>query len=61
MRNRLKRLLREAVRAQASHIQHGWDIVLIAREPSREASFAQLSAALQRLLQQSPLYVETVL
>ena len=53
VRNRLKRRLREA--ARAAHIVSGWDIVLIAREASRTATFAQLVEALQRLLQQAGL------
>jgi len=59
VRNRLKRLLREAVHAHAAHIAYGWDIVLIAREPSREATLLQLSAAVAQLLKQSKLYVTT--
>ena len=57
MRNRLKRLLREAVHAHAAHIAPGWDFVLIAREPSREATLPQVSAALEQLLKQAELYV----
>ncbi len=49
-RNRVKRLMREAARAQAPHVAHGWDVVLIAREASREASFAQIVRALDQLL-----------
>ncbi len=58
VRNRLKRRLREAVRARSAQLMNGWDIVLIAREPSREATFAQLSAALERLLTQARLLDE---
>ncbi len=54
-RNRVKRLMREAARAQAAHLAHGWDMVLIAREASREASFAQIERALHQLLTQSRL------
>ena len=57
MRNRLKRLLREAVHAHGARIAHGWDIVLVAREPSREATLLQVSAALEQLLKQAKLYV----
>jgi ribonuclease P protein component len=57
VRNRLKRLLREAVHAHSARIAHGWDIVLVAREPSREATLLQVSAALEQLLKQAKLYV----
>ena len=60
VRNRLKRRLREAVRAHARHIAHGWDIVLIAREPSREATFVQLSEAVKQLLTRAELWLEVV-
>jgi ribonuclease P protein component len=53
VRNRLKRRLREAVRA--TPIIPGWDIVLIAREASRTATFTQLCDALNQLLQRAGL------
>ncbi len=33
VRNRVKRLLREAVRLQHSHLKHGFDVVIVARMP----------------------------
>lgn len=54
-RNRVKRLMRETVRAQATYIAHGWDVVLIARASSPEASFAQIAHALRQLLEQASL------
>jgi len=49
-RNRVKRRLREALRAHAAGLAPGWDLVLIAREPSRRAAFAQLEGAVAQLL-----------
>src|SRR5207237_4640313 len=59
VRNRLKRLLREAVHAHRANIVQGWDIVMVALEPSREATLRQLSASVEQLLRQSKLYVVT--
>jgi ribonuclease P protein component len=49
-RNRVKRRLREAVRARLQHIASGWDVVLIARPPIASAPFAQIVEALDSLL-----------
>src|SRR5436305_14601979 len=45
-RNRVKRLLREAVRARAQCLVPGWDVVLIARAASPQARLAQIQHAL---------------
>ncbi|MEP7199431.1 MAG: ribonuclease P protein component [Chloroflexota bacterium] len=52
-RNRVKRLMREATRARAARVPQGWDVVLIAREPSRAATYAQVTSALDHLLAQA--------
>lgn len=54
MRNRVKRRLREAARAALPHLPPGWDVVLVAREPIRQATFAQIGDALRRVLSQAP-------
>jgi ribonuclease P protein component len=54
-RNRVKRRMREAFRAQAAPLAPGWDLVLIAREPSRLAAFAQFERAVAQLLAQARL------
>jgi len=55
-RNRAKRLLREAVRLLGDRIvQQGYDAVLIARPPVREAGFAEVSQAVQELLRKAGL------
>lgn len=56
-RNRVKRLMREQMRRRMPLLQVGWDVVLIAREASHDASYAQIGQALDRLLEQSGLLV----
>ena len=50
VRNRAKRLMREATRLRQGDIKEGWDLVLIARNPIRGASFKQVDLAVQQLL-----------
>lgn len=55
-RNRARRLLREAVRLLGDRVQpSGWDAVLIARRPAREADFAEVSQAVELLLRKAGL------
>ena len=51
-RNRLKRRMREAVRirVRSRQIAAGWDVVLVARHPLREASFRQIDQIVELLL-----------
>lgn len=49
-RNRLRRRLRELVRERIGRIGPGWDLLLIARPASRQATYAELGAALDALL-----------
>ena len=49
-RNRVRRRVREILRRHPNDTGHGWDILVVARPPAVEASFAELSAALERLL-----------
>ncbi len=49
-RNRIKRRLREAIRLGMAEIKPGWDIVLIARQPIRGATYAEMEMACARLL-----------
>lgn len=50
VRNRTKRLMREAARLRQGDIEEGWDLVFIARNPIREASFKQVDQAVRQLL-----------
>jgi ribonuclease P protein component len=54
-RNRVKRRMREAFRAHSADFAPGWDLVLIAREPSRLAALAPLERAVAQLLAQARL------
>jgi len=55
VRNRVKRLLREAVRLHLDEIQPGWDCVWIARPQLSQASFAEAETAVLHLLAQAKL------
>jgi ribonuclease P protein component len=50
VRNRVRRRIREIVRGAPSSSSQGWDILIVARPGSVEASFDELRAALERLL-----------
>jgi ribonuclease P protein component len=50
VRNRVKRVLREAVRQMLPEMTGASDIVVVARSRAANASYADLSAALRRLL-----------
>lgn len=53
-RNRAKRLIREAVRLLGEQAQQtGSDVVLIARPTAREATFAEISQAIQELFRKA--------
>ena len=49
IRNRIKRLMREAVRRQKNHVSPGWDVVWTARQPMREADFSAVEQAVEQL------------
>jgi ribonuclease P protein component len=49
-RNRVRRRLREILRAEADASERGWDVLVVARPASASASFSELRAALVRLL-----------
>jgi ribonuclease P protein component len=51
VRNRVRRRLREALRAMAPSFQPGWDVLIIARPAIIEANHQMLVEALRRLLQ----------
>jgi ribonuclease P protein component len=54
-RNRIRRMIRECVRLRLHGIATGWDVLLIARAPAKEASFQQIDGALADLLCRSRL------
>ncbi len=57
-RNRVKRLMREAVRRRRDTISKGWDIILIARGGADQAELKEIDAALENLLERARLYVK---
>jgi len=46
-RNRVRRLIREAIRALCTHLLTGWDIVIVARSGMVGASYRAVLAALE--------------
>ena len=55
VRNRVKRRLREILRRRLPRLQPGYDLWWIARRRARSASFAELEAAVDALLQRARL------
>jgi ribonuclease P protein component len=52
-RNRARRVLREAVRKKLAVVAPGWDCVVIAREPTATAAFADIESALVELFRRA--------
>jgi ribonuclease P protein component len=59
IRNRVRRLLREAVRSMHPRLQPGHDIVFIARRPALEQPFADIQRIVSEQLRQAGLVVES--
>jgi len=59
VRNRAKRLVREATRLRQGEIKEGWDLVFIARNPIREVNFRQVDQAVRQLLRRASLLKAT--
>jgi len=58
VRNRIKRLMREAVRARLTCVSPGWDVVLIARAEIANADLSRIGEALDFLLRRAKLIAE---
>lgn len=56
-RNQVKRWMRESVRLRIKNaeIAAGWDVVLVARHPARQAAFADVDQAIGLLLRRAGL------
>ena len=54
-RNKIKRRMREATRLQVSLIEPGFDLVIIARQPIRSATYREVEQTLLYLLKKSKL------
>ena len=55
VRNRGKRLVREAVRAHLAAVESGWDCLFVARSALAGATYVEVEAAVCRLFQQADL------
>jgi ribonuclease P protein component len=53
VRNRVKRLLREATRLKQGEITDRWDLVFIARSPISAARFSEVTQAVDNLLRRA--------
>lgn len=53
VRNRAKRLLREAVRHQLTTISSGWDCLFVARPATAQAEFSEVEEAVVQLLKRA--------
>jgi ribonuclease P protein component len=53
VRNRVRRRLREALRARFGALTPGFDVLVVARPPSAQASWLELNAALDTVLQRA--------
>jgi ribonuclease P protein component len=54
-RNRIRRRVRELVRARLGELQPGWDVVIVARSPAAGAPFLMLGEALDQLVERARL------
>jgi ribonuclease P protein component len=55
VRNRVKRLLREAARARQALVEPGYDVVFIARRPIGDADYREVDRAVEQVLAQAGL------
>lgn len=55
VRNRARRLMREAIRLRQAMIADGWDVVIVARQPMGEANFHRVDQAVEQLLRRARL------
>lgn len=55
-RNRVKRLIREAYRLNNDTINNGFDLVILARNPSKDCSYSIIEKSLQDLFKKAGLH-----
>jgi len=55
-RNRIKRLMRESVRAYGDLVVPGWDVVIIARQRASLADYWEMQSSVGHLLGQAGIY-----
>ena len=56
IRNRVKRLLKEAYRSMLCELPGGFDLVMIARPPAATLSYVQAAAEMKRVMQRGGLF-----
>jgi ribonuclease P protein component len=56
VRNKIKRRLKEAFRAEIPKMKTGYNFVFVARKPAAECGFAELKGSLCYLLKKAGLY-----
>ena len=54
VRNRARRLLREAVRERLAEIKPGFDMILIAKKPIKDVKFQVVNSAFDQVLSKIP-------
>ncbi len=60
VRNRARRLMREAMRRLYPRVSPGWDLVLVARSPVADASLSDVAEGLCQLLERGALWQDAV-
>lgn len=53
-RNRARRLMREVIRDYLENIKQGYDIILIARHPIKNASYQEVNSSFHKILPKIP-------
>ena len=53
-RNRARRLMREVIRDYLGKIKQGYDIILIARPPIKDADYKEVNASFNKILPKVP-------
>ena len=56
-RNKTKRILRSIIRSFSPTIQHGWDILVIARKPILKATYSDIESSFCSLYNQAGLLI----
>ena len=55
VRNRVKRLMREGLRANLMQVKPGYDLIFTARPPAARATFGEIRQAIEELLMRGAL------
>lgn len=55
VRNKVRRVIKENYRLKESHIREGYDIIFVTRVQGKDASYKQISSAMDNLLKRTGL------